>query len=322
MIARAGLLAAGLATTLAVANPAAQSPASEPVAVLRAGTSHQALFGVAFDGVTGAAVGAQGAILESSDGGGHWTPVAKPVVPLALLAVGVKGVRRIAVGQRGVILVADAAAGWRLVPAVTDNRLLAVSLNSHGLAVAVGGFGTVLIAADDAAWRVVPIDWSAFAEAGVEPHLYAVDVDEAGAITIAGEFGLILRSTDAGGHWQLLHKGEASLFALQLRADGVGYAVGQNGTVLRTADHGRSWAPRNPSGASANLLGVRSFASGRVYVSGMRDMLASEDEGVTWRHVAGGDFGFAWYAALAAPATSEGHVIAVGHSGRVLRIGG
>jgi len=320
VIARAAVATLGLATALAAASPAA-APTTEAVAVLRDGTFHQALFGVAFDGDQGIAVGAQGAILESADRGAHWTPLGKPLTPLALLAVDVNGARRLAVGQNGVMLAGDAAGAWRLLPAVTDNRLLAVGLNRQGLAAAVGGFGTVLVAAAGADFRAVPVEWGAFAEAGVEPHLYAVDVDGQGVITVAGEFGLILRSADQGAHWQLLHKGDASLFALELRADGSGYAVGQNGTVLKTADHGRTWSALEAAGVKANLLGVRSLADGRVYASAMRDMLVSDDNGATWRHVAGGDFGLAWYAGLAAPAGADGGVIAVGHSGRVLRIG-
>src|SRR3546814_9878460 len=54
---------------------------------------------------------------------------------------------------------------------------------------------------------------------------------------MAGEFGLILRSDEAGGSWRVLHRGDASIFGLTLGGDGRGYAVGQVGTVLRTDDN-------------------------------------------------------------------------------------
>ena len=78
-------------------------------------------------------------------------------------------------------------------------------------------------------------------------------------------------SSGGGASWQALHRGDASIFALELRADGAGYAVGQNGTVLRTADGGASWAAVD-AGTQAILLGVHSSADGQVIATGMRDM--------------------------------------------------
>src|SRR3546814_19896778 len=91
-----------------------------------------------------------------------------------------------------------------------------------------------------------------------------------GEITIADEFGLILRSDDAGGSWRVLHRGDASIFGLTLGGDGRGYAVGQVGTVLRTDDNGKSWTKLS-SGRKANLLPVPSVppdgaGTGRAWV--------------------------------------------------------
>jgi photosystem II stability/assembly factor-like uncharacterized protein len=288
-------------------------------AVLRDGTRHQALFAVAFDNDAGVAVGASGAVLESSDGGQHWQPIPKAVTPLALLAVDVRGTKRLAVGQRGVVLRKEGAGAWVASSAGTDERLFGVSENATGLAVAVGSFGTVMKSTDGGQnWQKLTVDWAPFAEAGTEPHLYAVKVDDAGTITMGGEFGLILRSGDGGGTWKALHKGDASVLAIELRVDGVGYAVGQNGSILRSKDGGATWDSVN-AGTKAILLGVRS-AAGSVYVTGMRNMLVSSDDGATWRAVTGGDFSVAWYAGVAASPSKKG-VIAVGQAGRVLGIG-
>lgn len=312
----------GLTLTLGIMPGAVLCAAegTEPVAVLRDGTAHQALFSIALDHDDGVAVGAGGAILETKDGGKHWSALAAPVTKLALLGVDMRGAVRLAVGQSGIVLRKDGAGAWTAYAGGTANRLFGVSLNPRGLAIAVGAFGTIAKSVDSArSWQILKVNWDAFVEPGTEPHLYAVHVEDDGTITIVGEFGLILRSTDGGSKWQLLHKGDASLLALELRSDGVGFAVGQNGAVLRSTDKGVTWTPIETH-TKAILLGVHSSPGGRVYVTAMRDMLASNDDGASWRHLTGTDFAVSWYAAVTATPTDQG-VIAVGHAGRVLRIG-
>lgn len=319
---RSALLALAVGAGCAVAADTAPTvpAATADVAAVHQGTLHQALFGIAFDGQSGLAVGAAGQILASSDGGKNWAAAGQPATPLALLGTSLRGGHRIAVGQQGLILSAGTDGVWKKVDSGVDARLFSVGVNAQGLAVAVGAFGTVLKSDDGGVtWSRLPIDWSANVEPGIEPHVYAVQVDDDGTITLAGEFGLILRSADAGGNWQVAHKSDISLFALQLRADGIGYAVGQSGTILRSSDHGASWADV-ASGSNAILLGVHSSAQGKVVVSGMRDALQSDDDGVNWRRLGSADFGTAWYQGVAA-AEGATDAIVVGHSGRIVRVG-
>ena len=83
-------------------------------------------------------------------------------------------------------------------------------------------------------------------------------VDDKGVVTAVGEFGLVLRSADAGKTWQALHKGDASLFAMEV-SDGGGYAVGQNGAVLHSTDHGASWNEVKVVGRPKLLAGLLLF---------------------------------------------------------------
>jgi photosystem II stability/assembly factor-like uncharacterized protein len=238
------LLAAGLAQGAAAVTP------------LVTGTAHQALFSIATHGQVGIAVGAAGAIVESGDGGKSWKAVTPAPTPLSLLGVAVSQGHAIAVGQVGTILVMDSSGKWSKASAGTDNRLFAVSVNSAGEAVVVGGFGTVLHSADGGkTWTAIAPDWNGYAENGEQPHLYDVNIDDRGVITLCGEFGLILRSADAGKTWKTLHKGDASLFAMELKPGGNSYAVGQNGAMLRSTDGGNSWSDVS-SGTGAILLGV------------------------------------------------------------------
>lgn len=318
---RAGWLAVVLGLSVVGASAGQSFADTAPIAAVVSGTAHQALFAVAFDGDAGIAVGAGGQMLASQDGGRSWQAVMPALTEQSLLGVAVVSGRAIAVGQAGLIFLRDASGAWRPSTSGTEERLFAVSFNADGVAVAVGAFGKVLKSVDDGLkWTSVAPAWAeGYTEPGLEPHLYDVKVAPDGVITLVGEFGLILRSTDGGQSWAALHKGEASLFALDLRADGVGYAVGQGGVILRTTDGGATWAGVE-SGSAANLLSVRSSPDGHVVVTAMRDMLASDD-GLSWRRVEWGDFGSAWYSGVnVVGAGAAENALVVGHSGRIVRI--
>ncbi len=307
-VAGAGLLLAGSAVS-----------GAQPITPLVSGTAHQALFAISAQGDAAIAVGAAGAIVQSSDAGKTWKAVTPAPTPLTLLGVSVQQGHAIAVGQEGTVLVMDAGGKWNKAGSGTDNRLFGVSVNSSGLAVAVGAFGTALKSIDGGMnWASIAPDWNSYNKDGEQPHLYDVTVDESGAITMVGEFGLILRSVDGGKNWQTLHKGDASLFALDLPATGTAYAAGQNGALLRSTDHGANWSDV-ATGTTAILLGVHASADGKVAVTGMHDMLLSTDDGKTWSHPGGEDINTTWYQGIAAVGAQQA-VLAVGHSGQIIRI--
>ena len=292
--------------------------AAPPTVPVVSGTPHQALFAVSSYRDVGIAVGAAGVILESGDAGKSWKVVTPTPTPLSLLGVSVRQGHAIAVGQVGTVLVMDENGKWVKADGGTDNRLMSVSVNANGEAVAVGAFGTVLHSTDGGkTWAAIAPDWNGYAENGEQPHLYDVNIDDKGAITVAGEFGLILRSTDAGKTWKKLHKGDASLFAMEVSADGGGYAVGQNGVVLHSTDHGTSWG-NVKVGTGAILLGVHA-SDGKVLITGMHDMLLSRDDGQRWNHVSDEEINTNWYQGISSTgAMSE--VMVVGHSGNIVRL--
>jgi len=320
---RATWLAVALGACVAAAGMGEPSSAAGvAIAPVVSGTAHQALFAVSFDGNAGLAVGAGGQMLATRDGGTSWQAVVPSPTEKALFGVALGPGRAIAVGQSGLVLVRDAKGAWRPSASGTEERLFAVDVNTDGVAVAVGAFGKIIRSGDGGGtWSTVAPSWTeGYTDQGMEPHLYGVKVGPDGVITCVGEFGLVLRSSDGGQTWSVLHKGDASLFALDLRNDGIGYAVGQGGTILRTTDGGATWVDV-PSGSTANLLGVHSAADGRVLVAAMRDMLASDD-GLAWRRVDWGDFGSAWYSGVfVAGNGAEPGALVVGHSGRIVRIG-
>jgi len=294
---------------------------------LLGGTPHQALMAIGFDGGVGVAVGAGGEIEATQDSGKLWKLEPSPS-PLALLGVDLKDGLAIAVGQKGLILVRHGGPDWKKEDSGTTERLFSVSVNSKGTAVAVGSFGTVIASFDQGAtWQSIAPNWAALIHEqgdGFTPHIYATHLDDAGTVTIAGELGVILQSSDAGKTWQVLHQGDSSnhkedesIFALDIRKDGIGYAVGQDGAILRSGDGGLKWAAVN-SGTKSILLSIHSSSDGEIVVTGMYSMLVSKDDGKTWNLVIDQSVASSWYAGVARPA--DGADIVVGKSGAIMRV--
>ena len=294
--------------------------AVEPAQVYR-GTAHDALYGLCMDGQEGVAVGGAGLVIETADGGQTWSPT-EAFTDSALLDISCGAGPHLIVAQSGGIF-RPSNGTYEAVDSGTDARLLAVDGNSHGLAFAVGGFGTILRSEDGGlTWAAISTDWEAILNDFLEPHLYDVQVSESGVVTIVGEFELVVRSPDGGETWETVHTGEASLFGLNLNADGSGYAVGQDGRVIRTSDGGLSWSEVvTPS--TGILLNVWSSAEGDVLISGIRNLLRSSDDGASWTLVEGGDLNTGWYQGLVIT-SEEGSpapkVLLAGHQGSVIEL--
>ena len=309
---------------------ATASAASVKLHPLLAGTAHDAYFSIALDGEHGIAVGVLGSIAMTADGGKSWKVESDAPTKLALLGVAMAQSHEVVVGQMGLILTRQGTGGWKKVDSGTTNRLLTVAMNHKGEAVAAGAFGTVLKSSDwGQTWAPLKLDWDKLTDQGMgfEPHLYATNVSDDGVITIAGELGLILRSTDAGQTWKVLHTGDsqkhigdASIFAMDLSNPSDSFAVGQSGTILHSTDGGQTWESQS-SGTKSILLGVGVLPGGKVYVTGMHEMLFSQDAGASWSQVADPEITASWYAGIVAGPV-QGTGIAVGHSGRIVRLGG
>ena len=269
-----------------------------PVQLVRQGLPHDALYDITFVGTQGIAVGDHGSTLVSEDGGVSWQAV-QSVTETAMLAVAANEQRVVVVGQQGTIFAGDSAAALAPVESPSSERLMSVAVHANGLAVVVGGFGTVLVSEDaGTTWIQAELDWMELQPEGLEAHLYDVAISAEGDILICGEFGMVLASSDRGKTWRVQHRGEASLFAMHLDDQGLGFAVGQEGTILRTTDMGQSWQSVE-SNSAANLLDVWHSAQGEVVAIGIRALLRSNDKGTNWSPISDAAISRVWYAALA-----------------------
>src|SRR5213078_5101481 len=74
--------------------------------------------------------------------------------------------------------------------------------------------------------------------------------------TVVGEYGTIVRTTDAGSSWTIQPSGTTqTLWGVSFTDVNNGTAVGEGGTILRTTDGGDNWASQ-PSGTTLQFRGV------------------------------------------------------------------
>ncbi|KQV88871.1 YCF48-related protein [Pelomonas sp. Root1237] len=249
------------------AQAAAPAPAalSEPALISPKALS-AATLAVARAGERLVAAGERGTVLWSDDGGKAWQQAAVPV------RAGLTALRFVdanngwAAGHLGVILkTSDGGKTWikqldglqaaaSLLAAATDDagRRAAQRMVEEGAdkpwfdldaidarqAIAVGAYGLAMVTRDGGAtWQ--PLPTRAANPRGL--HLYGVRV-VGDQWFIAGEQGLLLRSSDGGASFTALaspYKG--SFFGLLASPSGALLAYGLRGSVYRSTDAGNSW---------------------------------------------------------------------------------
>ena len=252
---RRGVLAVGLWVVVSLLAVGAEEPASDPGSAAgeasAAAAAEQApraprpalqvplaprstLLDIARAGPRRVAVGIHGDIVVSEDGQ-QWRQVDSPVDVL-LTRVGFRdAVNGWALGYDGAVLATrDGGLSWTLQRWVPDKGPLYDLLfidDSHGIA--VGSYGTLLQTADGGSrWEPLGSDIST---PGV--HFNAITRLADGTLFIAGERGMMARSTDNGGSWSLLdspYKG--SMFGALPQGDHGVLVFGLRGNIYRSDD--------------------------------------------------------------------------------------
>jgi photosystem II stability/assembly factor-like uncharacterized protein len=209
----------------------------------------QTLYSIAFIELTGGpviTVGAGGTILMTTDGGQTWLP--RPSGTTSDLR-DVSDFGFFAVGDNGVILrSSNEGATWSAAASPTTARLNAVS--GAFVRSAAGEGGTILRAQGIGdTWVAVPgapeLDLNGL------PMFAALDL-------VAGDMGLVLRSTNGGTTWFSQNaQTTARLNATEYSTNNTSriYCVGDQGTIRKTTDSGQTWMIQL-SGTSRNLNSV------------------------------------------------------------------
>jgi len=226
---------------------------------------------------SGWAVGHDGVVLHTADGGATWTrqldgrTVGSVLVDYYTHAAANAGS---ADSKRADALLADAK---KFAAQGAENPLLDVWFENESTGFVVGAFGLILKTVDGGA------TWEPLLHAVDNPkslHFYAVRGIGADRY-IAGEQGLLLKFDPATNRFRALelpYKG--TLFGIVGNARAV-LVHGLRGTVLRSVDGGQNWQPVS-TGLQVGMTGSTVDSDGRILiVSQAGHVLVSRDDGAS-----------------------------------------
>ena len=229
------------------------------------------------DGRHAWAVGSNGTILATADGGASWGPQTSNTTEDLYSVAFVDAQRGWAVGRRGMILAtADGGASWAPQTSNTTKSLNSVAFVDQQRGWAVGRRGTILATADGGA------SWAPQTSHTTE-DLYSVAFVDQQRCWAVGRRGMILATADGGASWAPRTSNTTELLRSVAFVDAQrGWAVGWNGTILATADGGASWGPQT-SHTTERLESVAFVDQQRGWAVGRNGpILATVDGGASW----------------------------------------
>jgi photosystem II stability/assembly factor-like uncharacterized protein len=226
----------------------------------------------------GWAAGHLGVILHTEDGGESWVKQFDGIqaAALALAAAETRAAAEPDPDKREDLLFS----ARRLVEDGPDKPFLDLCFLDERTGFVVGAFNLMFRTTDGGAtWT----PWQDRVENPMELHFYGIRT--AGEmIFIAGEQGMLLRSSDGGEHFTALTSPyEGSYFGLVTDSAGSVVVFGLRGNVYRSVDGGQSW-DRSETGIPASLsAGIRLDGGELVLVSQAGDVLLSRDGGSSFQ---------------------------------------
>jgi photosystem II stability/assembly factor-like uncharacterized protein len=208
---------------------------------------------------TGWAVGHQGVVLHTTDGGEHWT----------VQLDGRRIAQRVMEEARASGDAARQAEAERLAAEGADKPLLALAFDNAREGWVLGAFNLALVTQDGGrSWQSV----SARLPNPKGAHLYAMHRQGADLL-IAGEQGLVLHSGDGGQRFERLTTPYGgSFFGVAHEADGAWLVAGLRGRALRSRDGGRSWSEL-ASPVPASVTAMQRDDHGQVWMTNQAGQL-------------------------------------------------
>jgi photosystem II stability/assembly factor-like uncharacterized protein len=189
----------------------------------------------------------------------------------------------------------------KIQPAETTTAAVKAMILSSARAgkriVAVGNHGVVLLSDTDGA------EFRQAKSVPVRSTLSAVFFVDERTGWAAGQWGVVLRTDDAGESWTLQRHDtsvDQPLFSVWFRDRRRGYAVGLWSLLIATADGGKSWTPVKlpvPPGAKKadrNLLKIFANRMGTLFIAAEQGMILKSYDGEKWTYVSTGYKGSFW----------------------------
>ncbi|MCB0878072.1 MAG: hypothetical protein KDC46_03730 [Thermoleophilia bacterium] len=234
----------------------------------------------AVDANTAVAVGWQGEMQRTTDGGSSWTRVGGDITAEDLVAIEREGTRMYAIGAGGLVISSnDTGQTWvRQRVRANGERLNAVAMVDADLAWAVGDAGKIRRTDDGGA------TWANQAS-GTTAILRGVTALSPTVAVAVGEAGSIVRTTNGGTTWAPVASGTTTrLNAVSGDSGRYLLAAGDGGVVLRSDDAGVTWTTVRTAASGTDDLNDIAWANpGEAWLVGDDETLEqSTDGGRTW----------------------------------------
>lgn len=233
------------------------------------------------------AVGDRGIILLSDDQGATYRQAKQVPTRATLTSVSfVNDKTGWAVGHWGVILnTQDGGETWSLQrdDLAADQPLFAVWFKDARSGVAAGLFSLLLTTSDGGkTWSPVKLP-SAAGNRPADVNLFSIFPDRQGNVLLAGEQGMVYRSTDGGNSWEAMPTGSKGTFwAGLVLDDGTIVVAGLRGNIYRSQDGGANWA-RIEASSNSSVTSMAQLPNADLVLVGMDGLtLISKDRGATF----------------------------------------
>ena len=270
----------------------------------------------------------EGTLFRTSDGGATWQRVGVGTITPLTRTSFVSSKQGWAISERRIYSTEDGGTRWtRQLGTEQPLRAIAFVDEQNGLAVGEGGViyrtaeggvppeGQGVLCAGSTCEDETPSTW-ALVESGTTLALTDIAFVDSSHLWIAGEKGLVLRSTDGGVSWETVDTGvDATLLSVSFNSADKGVVVGEGGTVLVTVDGGSTWQSSD-AGTTSTLNAVDFAGDASLWAVGDGGtVLYSRDGGVTWASRA---IGTSLKSALRAVSFDGADGVVVGAEGTVL----
>ncbi len=205
-----------------------------------------------------------------------------------ILAAARAGMRIVAVGDHGVVLLSDDdGKTYKQAASVpVSSTLTAVSFADASNGWAVGHWGAILKTSDAGqSWKLQRSDFA------VDQPLLSVHFKNADEGWAVGLWSLMLHTSDGGASWTQValappagaKKADRNLYAIFADARGALFITSEQGRVLRSVDEGKSWSYVETGYAGSLWSGV-ALQGGALLVGGLRGTIyRSTDGGDSWQ---------------------------------------
>jgi len=231
----------------------------------------------AVDNNTCWAVGNNGTIIITTDGGINWSSQTSGTSNSLNSVFFTDEYNGWVVGQSGIILyTSDGGTYWNVQTSNTSNNLQTVYFIDANNGWAAGGNGTILYTNDGGS------TWNA-QNSNSFSWLYSVYFNDANNGFAAGSNGTIITTPDGGLTWTSQSSGTSNyLFSIYFVDSNSGWITGSDGILLKTSDGGSTWTTQT-SGTNAWLRSIYFKDINKGWTVGNNGIiLMTEDGGNTW----------------------------------------